>query len=72
MPAVDYEANHFVDREFRVGDATLVGERLCEPCGYMESLADTAGAVDALVHRGGLNANILESGTIEVGNSIDW
>ncbi|WP_265110233.1 MOSC domain-containing protein [Halosolutus halophilus] len=64
--------NHLVDREFRVGDATLVGVRLCEPCSYMESLAGTAGAVDALVHRGGLNANIVDSGSIAVGDDVDF
>lgn len=62
--------NHLVDREFRVGTVTLVGERLCEPCNYMESLTDTDGVVNALIHRGGLNANIVESGTIAVGDDI--
>lgn len=56
--------NHLVDREFTIGDVTLVGERLCEPCSYMEGLAETEGAAAALVHRGGLNANIVDSGTI--------
>lgn len=64
--------NHLVDREFRVGEATLVGVRLCEPCGYMESLADTPGAEDALVHRGGLNADIVSSGEIAVGDSVEF
>ncbi|MWV39498.1 MOSC domain-containing protein [Natrialba sp. INN-245] len=64
--------NHLVDREFRVGETTLVGVRLCEPCSYMESLAETDGAVSALVHRGGLNANVVDSGTITVGDSIEY
>ncbi|MCW8172633.1 MOSC domain-containing protein [Natrialba swarupiae] len=64
--------NHLVDREFRVGETTLVGVRLCEPCSYMESLAETDGAVSALVHRGGLNANVVDSGTIAVGDSIEY
>lgn len=42
----DVPLNDLVDREFRVGDATVVGERLCMPCSYMESLAETDGAVD--------------------------
>ncbi len=64
--------NHLVDREFTVGDATLVGVRLCEPCSYMESLADTEGAEEALVHRGGLNANITSSGTVAVDDAIEF
>lgn len=62
--------NHLVDREFTVGDATMVGVRLCEPCGYMESLADAEGAADALTHRGGLNANVVDSGTIDVDDAV--
>lgn len=66
----DVALNHLIDREFRVGEATLVGVRLCEPCSYMESLAETTGAVEALVHRGGLNATIVESGSITVDDEI--
>lgn len=68
----DVPLNHLVDREFRVGDATFVGKRLCEPCSYTESLAETEGAVGALVHRGGLNANVIDSGTIAVDDTVDF
>lgn len=68
----DVPLNHLVDREFRVGEATLVGVRLCEPCSYMESLAETAGAEDALIHRGGLNANVVDSGQIAVDDPIEF
>jgi len=64
--------NHLVDREFTIGDTTLVGVRLCEPCSYMESLAETEGAEKALIHRGGLNANITESGSIAVDDAIEF
>ena len=64
--------NHLVDREFRIGTATLVGVRLCEPCNYMESLADTEGAEAALVHRGGLNANVVDSGTIALDDTVEF
>lgn len=64
--------NHLVDREFTIGDATLVGERLCEPCSYMERLAETDGAVAALVHRGGLNATIVDSGTITDTDVVEY
>ncbi|HTF56642.1 MAG TPA: MOSC domain-containing protein, partial [Planctomycetota bacterium] len=30
--------NHLVGREFRIGEAVLVGRRLCEPCGHLENL----------------------------------
>jgi hypothetical protein len=64
--------NHLVDREFRVGDAVFAGVRLCEPCSYMESLVEPDGVVGGLVHRGGLNANVVESGTISEGDPIRY
>lgn len=62
--------NHLVGRTFRVGDATLKGYELCEPCGYLEGLTKE-GVRAGLVHRGGLRAEIVESGAIRVGDTIE-
>jgi MOSC domain-containing protein YiiM len=62
--------NHLVDREFLVGAARLRGIELCEPCGTLEKLTATPGLVSALLHRGGLRAEVLESGTIRVGDTV--
>ena len=64
--------NHLVGERFRVGEAVLEGLALCEPCGYMESLADAPDAATALEHRGGLDARIVDSGTIRVGDDVTW
>jgi hypothetical protein len=64
--------NHLVGERFRVGDAVVEGSRLCEPCGYMQSLADQPDAAAALEHRGGLDAHIVESGVIGVGDDVVW
>lgn len=64
--------NHLVGHRFRVGEAVLEGVALCEPCGYMESLADQFDAKRALVHRGGLDARIVESGTVRVSDDVVW
>ncbi len=61
--------NHLVGREFRVGDVTVRGLRLCEPCAHLERLSHS-GVREALIHRGGLRAQILTDGTIRVGDSI--
>jgi MOSC domain-containing protein YiiM len=61
--------NHLVDKEFSVGEVRCRGVKLCEPCGYMESLT-TPGAREALIHRGGLRAEIIEDGVIRVGDDI--
>ncbi|MDZ4278713.1 MAG: MOSC domain-containing protein [Dehalococcoidia bacterium] len=59
--------NGLVGKEFRVGDVRLLGVRLCEPCNH----AFPDGNVkQALVHRGGLRADILIDGVIRVGDSV--
>jgi MOSC domain-containing protein YiiM len=42
---------------------------LCEPCLHLQSLT-RPGIIDDLLHRGGLNADVLNSGTISVGDPI--
>ena len=64
--------NHLVGERFRVGEAILEGTGLCEPCGYMESLAGESDAAAALEHRGGLDARIVESGRIRLGDDVVW
>jgi MOSC domain-containing protein YiiM len=64
--------NHLVGERFRVGDAVVEGEGLCEPCGYMQDHADEPRGVPALKHRGGLDARIVESGTLAVGDDVVW
>jgi MOSC domain-containing protein YiiM len=62
--------NHLVDRTFRVGDVTLRGVRLAEPCTYLEGLT-RSGVRRSLVHRAGLRAEILEGGTLRVGDTVE-
>lgn len=64
--------NHLVGERFRVGEAVVEGTGLCEPCGYMQSLADQPDGAAALEHRGGLDARIVESGTIGIGDHVVW
>ena len=61
--------NHLVGREFKLGNVTLRGIRLCEPCSHLETLSQT-GAQRGLIHRGGLRTHILSGGTIRVGDPV--
>ena len=61
--------NHLVGREFRVGEATFRGVKLCEPCHYLEEVTGQSVRMP-LLHRGGLNAEIVEGGTIRVGDAV--
>ncbi|MGO8788311.1 MAG: MOSC domain-containing protein [Terriglobia bacterium] len=62
--------NHLVDRSFRVGQAVLRGMRLCEPCNHLEGLTQS-GVKSALLHRGGLRADVLQEGIIRVGDTVE-
>lgn len=66
----DVPLNHLVGREFRVGHALLRGVKLCEPCAYLEEVTGRPLRVP-LVHRGGLNAEVLSEAVIRVGDAIE-
>ena len=61
--------NHLVGREFQVGEVTLRGIRLNEPCNHLAGLTDDK-VKQGLVHRGGLRAQILTEGVIQPGDEI--
>lgn len=63
--------NHLVGREFRVGEATLRGVKLCEPCKHLVDATGKRTLLPTLVHRGGLHAQILNSGVIRAGDQIE-
>jgi hypothetical protein len=60
--------NDLVGKRFRVGEVECYGVALCEPCRYLEQLT-RPGIVKELIHRAGINADILTSGRISIG---DW
>jgi MOSC domain-containing protein YiiM len=61
--------NHLVGQTFTIGGVVLRGLRLCEPCDHLEGLT-SRGVMAGLVHRGGLRAQVIEGGTLEVGAKI--
>jgi MOSC domain-containing protein YiiM len=61
--------NHLVGREFRIGEVTLRGIQLCEPCSHLASMTEKK-VLPALVHRGGLRAQIITGGTLRTGDTI--
>lgn len=63
------DLNTLVGRRFQIGELELIGRRRCEPCAHLQRLT-RPGALRALVHRGGLRADLLSSGTLHVGDRI--
>jgi MOSC domain-containing protein YiiM len=61
--------NPLVGRRFKVGEVECRGIELCEPCAHLQSLT-SPGIMRALVHKAGLNAEIISGGEIAVGDEI--
>jgi len=61
--------NDLVGKRFTVGGVECLGVELCEPCLHLQSLT-RPGIIDELAHRAGINADILTSGTIAVGDEV--
>jgi MOSC domain-containing protein YiiM len=63
------DLNSLVGSEFTIGGMRCRGMRLCEPCTVVEGYASRP-VLRALVHRGGLRADILAEGAIRAGDAI--
>jgi MOSC domain-containing protein YiiM len=62
--------NDLVGRTFRIGAMRARGLELCDPCLHLEEMT-RPGVLRALVNRGGLRAEILETGTVNEGDTIE-
>jgi MOSC domain-containing protein YiiM len=63
------DVNELVGKRFRVGDVECHGVELCEPCRDLEQMTQP-GITKGLLHRGGLNADILSDGAISIGDGV--
>ena len=61
--------NDLIGKRFRVGDVECYGVEICEPCRHLQELT-RPGIIKDLIHRGGLNADILSGGMITVGDEV--
>jgi MOSC domain-containing protein YiiM len=62
--------NDLVGSEFQVGEVRLRGASLCEPCVSLVKSPEHRHLLRALAHKGGLRAEILNEGTIALGDPI--
>jgi MOSC domain-containing protein YiiM len=62
--------NDLLNKRFRVGTVEAVGAEWCEPCNHIQSIT-RPGVLKGMVHRAGLRADIVQPGTISVGDEVD-
>jgi len=63
------DLNALVGKRFRVGEIECVGIELCEPCRHLQAMT-RPGVLQGMVHRAGLNADILNDGVVQVGDAV--
>jgi len=63
------DLNALVGHDFTIGEVLCRGMRLCEPCTVLQRYAGRP-VLRALVHRGGLRADILRDGEIKIGDPV--
>ena len=63
------DLNALVGRRFRVGQVECRGVELCEPCSHLQSVT-RPGVLNGMVHRAGLNADIVTGGEVALGDPV--
>ena len=63
------DVNALVGRRFRIGGLECYGVELCEPCSHLQKITEKD-VLGTLVHRAGLNADVLTDGEIAVGDAV--
>lgn len=64
------ELNSFVGKQFQLGSIQLLGTELCTPCERPAQLLNRPSFMEAFEGRGGIRAEILNSGTLAIGDQL--
>jgi len=62
--------NELIGKRFLVGSVECYGVELCEPCSHLEEMTGRPGLIKELVHRAGINADVVLGGIISVGDAV--
>ena len=64
------ELNDLVGQQFQLGSLQLLGTELCTPCERPAQLMSRPSFMEAFEGRGGIRAEVLNSGTLNVGDEL--
>jgi MOSC domain-containing protein YiiM len=62
--------NLLLGERFRLGAAECLGQRLAEPCSWLQQQTPS-GTLRGLVHRGGLRADVVAGGPVRPGDAVE-
>ena len=65
-----FQLNDYIGKEFTIGNIKLKGIRLCEPCPYLAETVNPL-VLPHMVGLAGLRAQIITSGAIRLGDSVN-
>ena len=64
--------NELINKKIKINKVTLKIHEICQPCKYLQDRLKIPGLVKMLVNKSGVRAEILNSGSISVGDVIKY
>ena len=62
--------NKFINKKIKINEVILKIHEICQPCKYLQNRLKIPGLIKMLVNRSGVRAEILNSGSLSVGDAI--
>ena len=62
--------NGLINKKIKINEVTLKIHEICQPCKYLQNKLKIPGLVKMLVNKSGVRAEILNSGSLSVGDAI--
>lgn len=62
--------NELVGKTFRVGEVTMTGVKLCEPCQHLQEMTGKP-VIKPLTHKAGIRAMLVRGGVIRTGDAVE-
>lgn len=64
------DLNQLIKSDIQIGEVTLRGLRKCQPCKYLARKVGEPDLVKAMIHRGGLRAQVVSEGVLSIGARV--
>ena len=62
--------NELINKKIKINEVNLIIHEICQPCKYLQDKLKTPGLVKMLVNKSGVRAEIINSGSLSVGDTI--